>query len=137
MLVLVLFIVLAMYARPMLSVADSWSDAKTEDRRLEDVKRENRRLQKRHDELTKGSGEPNRAPKTATAPSGTAEPPSESAPGASPDAGGVVGTETGGADPTLIEPDPTVHGDPGPAPGGGAGQGGGGGGGTSTGAVSG
>lgn len=65
MLVLVLAAVLAMYARPVLGVADSMQDAKLEDQRLDDVQREHRRLQKRLEQL-KGGNEKSKKSGTET-----------------------------------------------------------------------
>lgn len=126
-LVLVLFGVIGMYARPMLSVADSWNDAKAEDRRLEDVKRENRQLQKRHDQLIEGSNKSPARQKAATTGTGTTALTPSSGTQVTPETGGVLGaepsTETGAADPTVLEPDSTLEADPAPDPGvGGTGQ---------------
>ncbi|MGI9556305.1 MAG: hypothetical protein ACR2N5_00025 [Solirubrobacterales bacterium] len=69
-LLVVLAAVVAMYARPMLSVADSLEDAKAEDRRLDDVQREHRRLEKRFEGLTDGKKSKERRDSAADAAAG-------------------------------------------------------------------
>ena len=111
---LVLFVVVAMYARPVLSVADSWNDTKAEDRRLQDVQRENRRLQKRQEELS-GSSEKatDRATRAAEA-SGAAEvTPTGTETGAV--SGSDAPTESGGINPEVSDPGVAIDADPPPA----------------------
>ena len=112
-LVVVLLAVVAMYARPMLSVVDSWRDVEAQDQRLEEVKRDNRKLRKRHEELTTSAEEKSTSQRSGTAAVEPTEAPStdtgaETIPG-------PVG-ETGGLDPVAEEPDAAVAPESTPAP---------------------
>ncbi len=128
-----------MYARPVLSLADSWGDSKAEERRLDDVKRENRRLEKRHDELSKSSDKSTAGAAGARVATGGLERSPVPSTGDGTGTGAVPGAESGAADSASIEPGATVEAAPAPTPGaGGTAEGGGGGSGaTNTGAVSG
>jgi len=119
-LVVVLLAVVAMYARPMLSVADSWRDVAAQDQRLEEVKRDNRKLRKRHEELTTSAEEKSTLQRSGRAVGGAGSAAAEPTIAPSTNTGveaipGPVGG-TGGSDPVVEEPDAVVVPESTPAP---------------------